>query len=194
MKLSVLLLGSALFCSISAAQSVTVRGKVEDVGANQFVIDCTNTTLVSATFNLNLFVGQEVLLTGAWNGSTAAPSINVQTIVNSIGGFEIPSNPKIGGTLRLGQTGTPGDAVFFLASAASGFLPIGADNTLLLDPATAFRAGSGVIPALGVLETSINLPNDPSLLGVIAHGQAAVFSSGFTVLTLTNPDCKEIKS
>jgi hypothetical protein len=95
-----LLLGSALFCSVSAAQSVTVRGKVEEVGANRFVIDCTHTTLVGTAFDLSLFVGQEVLLTGTWDGSTAVPSVDVQTIVNSIGAFEIPSNPRIGGTLR----------------------------------------------------------------------------------------------
>ena len=96
---------AALLTAPADAQSVTFRGKVEDVSGtqNQFVVDCTTTSLTSTAFNLNLFVGQQVEITGDWNGSVGSPSVNVQAIAVVPEVFELGGGAKIGEELKVGD-------------------------------------------------------------------------------------------
>lgn len=186
------LLSVFLLCSVAAAQDVTLRGKVEDVrGTRQFVVDCTDTHLTSSRFDLNAYVGQHVVLKGTRIAGPGVPLVEVISIALAKEIFEIPGNPAIGQKLRFSATYTPGSRVIFYAALGSGFRGLGRAGTFLLDPRSSFRASTGIIPALGQLETAIRMPDDPALVGLTAYGQAAILSGG--ALFFSNPDCKTIR-
>ena len=187
--LSILFLASAILPASS--QSVSFTGKVEDVQgtANQFFLDCTDTRLDSALFDLNLFVGQSVSISGQWNGSIASPSVTVDAIQAVPEVFEIGGGAKIGDTSTLGFTAQPGDVAFGVLSLGSSFLPI-ARGVVFVDLTQSVLGLSGTVGGTGILQLPFQIPNDPSLVGVEIFAQGAVSSGG--VLRLTNPDCKEI--
>jgi len=179
----------------AASQSVTFRGKVEDVPgtANQFVVDCTNTQLTSASIDLNAFVGQEVLIDGTWNGSTASPAVAVTAISMVPETFEIGGGASIGSQARFKTFGTPGDAAAVFASLGSSFLPFGPAGVGFLDPATLLNVGVGSVDGLGVFQVIVPVPNDPALVGLFVLGQGAMLGPA-TPLLLTNPDCKTVQT
>ena len=181
-----------LLSSAAMAQQITLRGKVEDAaGGNQFVVDCSSTRLTSATFDLNTFVGQQVLITGTQVGTPQAPLVEVATIAVIPEIFEIPGNPEVGNELRFGATHTPGARVSFFVALGPGFRRVGRAGTFMLDLSTTVFATAGTIPAPGNLELVIPLPNDPALIGRDVHAQALLFSGG--ALVISNPDCKTIR-
>lgn len=186
---SLFLIPAFLLASSAFGQQVTLRGKVEDFGAGQFHVDCTNVELVSSAFNLNAFVSEQVLIVGNRVGSGALVDVTSITIVPEI--FEIPGNPEVGDTVRFGATHTPGSQVFFRAALAPGFVPVGGIGTYFLDPAGDLQATSGIIGAQGNLELAVPMPNNPALIGRTVYGQAIV-RTGSTFL-LSNPDCKDIR-
>lgn len=192
MKLAILaLLGLA---GTPLAQEVTFLGKVEDVQgtANQFVLDCNGASLSSTLFDLNLFVGQQVEITGQWNGSFFSPAVVVESIQSALENFEIGGGAKIGETSRLGFTGTPGDTAVGFLSTGSGFFPVlGNSAVFLIDPTEIRLTSSGVIGGAGILEIPFLIPNNAALIGVDMFGQGAFVAPDGTI-TLTNPDCKQI--
>ncbi|MDF1800420.1 MAG: hypothetical protein P1V81_14675 [Planctomycetota bacterium] len=195
LSLTLLLSLTAAMTLPADAQSVTFRGKVEDVSGtqNQFFVDCTNTSLTSGAFNLNLFVGQQVEITGQWNGSTAAPSVDVAAIAVVPEVFELGGGAKIGDELKVGFIATPGDLAISRITVAPSFTDLGASGVVFVDLSKTVIGTTGVIPGGGILQHTLQIPNDPSLVGLEIFGQGALIDS-LGNLTLTNPDCKTIDS
>ncbi len=186
------LLPLLLLSSPVLAQNVTLRGKVENVpGTGQFIVDCTDTLLVSPGFNLNSVVGQHVLVHGTVISPSGPPAVNVVSIAAIAEIFEIPGNPQIGGEIRFGATYTAGSRVVFNLALAPGFRRVGRAGTYFLDTATSIKAAGGIIPASGHLEIAANVPNDPALIGLTVYAQAAIRLGA--ALVLSNPDCKTIQ-
>jgi len=187
-----LLVPLLLLSSPLVAQEVTLRGKVEDVlSTGQFVVDCSNTSLVSSAVNLGAFVGQHVLLTGALLPNTGGPLVNVSSLQPTAEIFEIPGNPQVGEEMRFAAAFTPGTRVVFFASLAPGFTPVGRAGTLLLDRRQLVRGPTGIIPAPGNLELEIAVPNIPELIGLDVYAQALLLTGSGMILS--NPDCKEFQ-
>ncbi len=181
-----------LLASSALAQQVTLRGKVEDVsGTSQFIVDCTDTELVSSAFNLNDFVGQQALIGGLRLPGGGPPVVDVTSISVIPETFEIPGNPEAGGTIRFGATYTPGSQVTFKAALGPGFLSVGQIGTYFLDTGTDVRIATRIVPPPGNIEIAIPLPDDPGLIGLDVYAQAVHFSGGQFVLS--NPDCKTIE-
>jgi hypothetical protein len=178
-----------------SSQSVTLRGKLENVPGtpNAFFIDCTSTQISSSTLNLNPFAGQQVLINGTWNGSASSPSVDVTSIATTPLSFEIGGNVATGGEARFKAFGSPGDAAVVVAALGSGFLPFGAAGVAFLAPTSLMVLGVGTVGGLGVYQVSIAVPNDPSLVGLLVLGQGAVYAPP-TFLLVTNPDCKTIQT
>jgi hypothetical protein len=193
MKLSLTLL--LALSTLASAQSVTLRGKVEDVSGTtgQFFVDCTDVDLSSALFNLNLFVGQQVEIGGTWNGSVGSPAVVVTEIQAVPESFEIGGGGKIGESAQPTVTAAPGSLAFTFASMSSSFLPLGTAGTGFLG-GVVVPTGSGTVGGSGILELSIQIPNDPTLVGFNVFGQAVVVDPGLTAFWFTNPDCKELKN
>jgi len=184
---SLCLLSSGLF-----AQQVTLRGKVEDIqGTSRFRVDCTDTELTSSSFDLNAFLGQQVLIQGTRVLPASPPTVEVSSIVASAGVFEIPGNPQIGGTLRFELITTPGTRASIYAARAPGFRSFPTAGVVFLDPVSAQLAAVGVVSGAGTLSLAIPVPADPLLIGLTVHAQAALVASG--TLRFTNPDCKTIQ-
>jgi hypothetical protein len=193
MKLSLVIPALLATTALTTAQSVTLRGKVEDVSGTtgQFFLDCTDVDLSSIAFNLNLFVGQHVEIQGTWNGSVGTPAVVVEAIANVPESFEIGGGGKIGEQAHPTVTAAPGSLAFTFASVSTSFLPLGAAGTGFLG-GNPFSTGSGTVGGAGVLQLNVPVPNDPSLIGVDIFGQAIVLDAGS--FSFTNPDCKELKS
>ncbi|QDU68333.1 hypothetical protein [Engelhardtia mirabilis] len=174
------------------AQEVTFTGKVEDVSGttNQFVLGCTDTQLTSAFFNLNLFVGEQVQITGQWNGSAANPSVAVDAISVVPEVFEIGGGTKIGKTSTLGFTAAPGSGALGFISLNTSFTPFGAEGVIFIDQSQIVLSASGTVGGAGVLQIPFQIPNSPALVGLDIYGQGAVVAGG--LVSLTNPDCKTI--
>lgn len=184
-----------LLASVSTAQQVTFRGKVEDVQGtqNQFVLGCTNTELTSAVIDLNAFVAMPAEITGQWNGSVSAPMVVVETLTLVTETFEIGGGAKIGDTSTLVFTGTPGDLAIGVLSIAPTFVPYRRSNgVIFVNTATSHRILQrvGTVGGTGILEISFPIPNDPSLVGFDFFGQGALAAGG--TIRMTNPDCKTI--
>ncbi len=184
------LLGSLVLVPAHGSE-VNLRGKVEDVSQtqNQFFVDCTSVELTSGQFDLNAFVGLQVRLTGNWNGSSTAPSVDVTAIEVVPETFEIGGNGDLGGELQFKVTSNPGDFTVMFASLNEGFGP-SRRGVLFLGPPL-FTIGFGTIPGGGNLEIKVSIPDDPALDGLTVLGQAIVgFAAGGSIST--NPDCATI--
>ncbi|MCI0588147.1 MAG: hypothetical protein L0323_15055 [Planctomycetes bacterium] len=179
----------------AAAQPVSFRGKVEDVSgtSNQFVVDGTSTALTSSTINLNAFVGEQVLIGGVWNGSSAAPSVSVQTISIVPRTFEVGGNGSIGNEIRFGAFGAPGDAAVLVAALQPTFLPLPGLGVAFLDPMNIIVVGAGAIGQDGNFEVEVAIPNDPAFVGLDVLGQGAISGPG-AGLIVANPDSKTIQA
>lgn len=195
MKRSLLSVAAALaLAATSSAQMVTFLGQVEDVQgtANQFFVDCTDISISSATVNLNALIGQQVELTGMWNGSVANPAVAVTAAPIVPESFGVGGSADLGGELNFDVSATPGQPAILFASANSAFIPFGND-VLQIDIANAIVVGSGIIPGNGNLQVSVPVPNQPSLVGRTVFGQGAWLDT-LGAIRLTNSDCKEIKA
>ena len=190
-RITLTTLALALCASPAFSQDVTFTGKVEDVSGttNQFVLDCTDTQLTSAFFNLNLFVDQQVRISGQWNGSAGNPSVSVTDIEVIPEVFEIGGGAKIGETSSLGFIAAPGSQALGFISLDTSFTPFG-DGVIFLDQNLIVHTASVTVGGAGVLQIPFQIPNNQALIGLDIFGQGAVIGGGF--VTLTNPDCKTI--
>ena len=104
MRIQRLLFLLPLTCTLAtsiAAQTTTLRGKVEDVPgtANQFFLDGTNLPMVSTVLNLNTVVGQQAIMQVVNIGTPTVPVIRVDSSVPTTQVMDM-------GNLRLGQSST----------------------------------------------------------------------------------------
>ena len=58
-------------------------------------------------------------------------------------------------------------------------------SMFLLDLGTVAPVGFGVVGADGIFESTINIPNNPALIGINAYGQGFWYESGLVKLTGT---------
>jgi hypothetical protein len=183
-------LALAAAATAASAQSVHLRGKVEDQAGNpgHFVVGCTNTELTSAVVDLQSLVGQQVALDGSWNGSATDPVVDVAsaTIVNKL--FEVGGNGKLGGQVSFKITSDPGDFGVMFAAIAPGFLNAHRPGVLFLSLSPLLTVASGFVAADGTFEVKGDVPDDPALDGVTVYGQSFIsFVAGGSALS--NPDC-----
>jgi hypothetical protein len=183
-------------CTLAAsglAQTVTLRGKIEDVSGpgNQFVIDGTNLPAVSTALNLNTWVGQQAILQVVNVGTATAPVIRVDAAVPTVKVMDM-------GNLRLGQSSTfevdapAGSAAFMFLDWQSntGFTPAGGLGCWLLGPAPFLLAG-GITNGQNQFEVQFATPNNPQLLGLRVSSQAFVGDHG--TWFFSNPDNKTVE-
>ena len=194
LTLSALLL-SATAQLLPAQVNVVARGELADGQATgcyycpgyQYVIKFVGTQLQSSTVNLNLFINQYVELTGTWNGTV----LNVTSAQLTPETFSIGGNTSIGHTIRPTTMSTPGDLALNIAALGTTFLVPFADIALMMNPASAVILGAGITNGNGEFKSDIDLPNDPSIVGVRVFGQGIVFTPAGAIFS-TNVDAKEV--
>lgn len=155
----------------------------------EFVIKFVGTQLQSPTVNLNLFQNQHVLLTGTWNGSVVTVSA-AQTIAES---FSITGNGSIGNRFRFNTIAAPGDLAMNLAALGTAFLVPFADLAVMVNPASMVVMGLGTANGNGEFKSDLDIPNDPTLVGLRLFGQGVVAAPTGALYT-TNLDAKEVTS
>lgn len=186
--------GSFLLATLLPAQSVTLRGTIEDVQgtANQFFLDGTNVSLFSTALNLNQLQGQQLVMQVVDVGVPGAPLVRVDSAV--------PATQILNmGNLRLGQTSTF-DAVaptnslacFFLdLTANTSFFPLFDWGSWVLSP-TPVPIGASFTTAPNLVQMPFTTPADPSLTGLHITCQALICEPG-GLWYLSNPDDKTVR-
>jgi hypothetical protein len=173
-------LGSLLFTTLLAAQTDTLRGKIEDVPGttNQFVLDGTNMPLFSSALNLKLWVGQNAIMQVVNVGTATVPVIRIDSAVPTKQVMDM-------GNLRIGQTSNQevlapaGSAAFIFLDFASntGFLPFGGFGVWLLGTSPHLFAG-GITNALNSFQAPFAVPANRALIGMELTSQAFVGDHG----------------
>ncbi len=186
------LLVSLLLSSSATAQQVTLRGEIDDTPGGTFVLDDTSVALSSSAQNLAAFLGQRVTLTGDWNGSFTAPSIDVLSVAPSAEQFDFDGLLRIGSGSSIELVGEPGRLASGLLSLGSSFLPLRRGEVALIDPVQRVWTGTGILEPDGELDLSFSVPDDPSLVGIQVFGQGVVFGS--SQYELTNLDVETIRN
>lgn len=189
-SLALLVLGSSL-----AAQTQTVRGKVEDVRqtANQFVLDCTNIPLTSRTLVLKNLVGTQQILEVVNTGTASSPVLEVKSAKATTKIFDM-GNLKLGQSASWQVNSTPGNTalVFINSKSRTGYLPLGRLGTWLVGLDAVFLTG-GLVSGQGQFEFKFTMPNLPALVGTTFVGQAVVVDKSRGI-QLSNSDCREVRS
>jgi hypothetical protein len=175
-----LLLGST---SLVSAQSVTVRGKVENV-SSVFLLQCTPCQLVSGTININALVGLQIEAKGTVTGTNTV-SITSATLVNDF--LEITGSTQLGGVMKLEITGAPGRVEQIHFALGNAFKVVKGMGWFL-DFATSNQVLEAVIPGTGKLEISGTLPNNPVYDGLDIFIQHTWFDLGIAG-KIGNSDC-----
>lgn len=183
-----------LLTSLVAAQTQTVRGKVEDVQGttNQFFLDGTRLPLVSTALNLNAWVGQQALLQVVDVGTAGSPVLRVDAATATTKTMDM-------GNLRLGDASTfevraaNGSFAFLFVDFTSntGYLPLGAAGTYLLGGSPGLLA-QGFTNAPNRFEVQFTTPADQTLLGLEFTCQA-VFGTATGAWQLSNADSKTVE-
>lgn len=173
---------------------MTLRGKVEDASGSsgQFLVECTNVDLQSSTINLNALVGSQTVITGAWNGSSTSPLVQVTEIGIVTETFEIGGSSKIGENAIFSITGSPTSVFAMYSSAGTFFQPFRNAGAVMLDPGTLHQVAFGVIGSEGNFQVKVPIPNNPDLIGITVYGQG-VKSPGVGSYFLTNADCMTVE-
>jgi hypothetical protein len=193
MRVLPLLPVACLFAASLQAQTVTLRGKIEDVQntSNQFYLDGTNLPVVSSALNLNVWQGQQAIMQVVNIGTATAPVIRVDSAVATTKVMDM-------GNLRLGQSSTfevtapAGSAAFMFLDFRSntGFLPAGELGTWLLGLSPYLLAG-GITNGQNQFQTQFATPNNPQLVGLSITAQAFVGDHG--TWFFSNPDNKDVE-
>jgi len=176
-----------VLASLASAQTVTLRGKVEDNGP-QFVLSCTPVTLVSGGANLAAVLGQDVEAVGTVIGPNLF-SVATATPVTDV--LEVSGNVQVGGTAKIEVTGPAGQVVKVYAALNDGFFTVKSMG-LFLDTASLSFLLQGTIPAAGKLQVTLNVPNDPVLADLDVFFQVVRLQAGGG-FTLGNSDCTTIQ-
>jgi hypothetical protein len=185
---NVLLVALATVCSaaLASAQTVTVRGVVEDQGAT-FVLDNTPLTLNGNGVNLNAFLGLEVEAVGT---VTAPDHLTVTSAVAVNDVFEVGGGGlEAGKPAKLEVTGPPGRIEQIHFSLGNDFTVVKKMGWFL--DGNAQLLAQGVIPATGVLEITLPVPNNPALVGIKVFFQD-IRKTGSAPFKLGNADASTI--
>ncbi|MCP5149717.1 MAG: hypothetical protein H6983_19485 [Ectothiorhodospiraceae bacterium] len=203
MKFSTAVLGLAaatLVATTAPAQTVHMRGKVEDgegvcyyCPGFDWVLDCSDVPITSTAHNLGAFLGEYVDLVGVWNGSLDKPIVEVTEIAVVPEAISIGGGAAVGGSLDITVKGEPGDVAVVLGSLGSGFIPLAPSGEVLqIAPQGAFLLGLDVIGGDGEANVEVPLSN-PAAIGVEVRTQAIVYHRSGAPATLTHTDCKVIQ-
>lgn len=191
--LSALLLAASSL--LHAQTPVVARGQVTDGSAAgcyycpgfSHVIKFTGTQLASPTINLALYHNQMCEMIGTWNGTVLEVS-SIQVVAET---FSISGNTSLGHRMRPTAISTPGDLALNLAALGTTFVVPFADLALMMAPASTVLLGAGVTDGSGEFKSDIDVPNDPSLVGLRVFGQALLFTQGGAMF-MSNVDAKEV--
>ena len=186
------LLASLLFVAPLSAQELTFRGLVEedDELPGSYCLDCSDAVLTSSTVVLGDFVDMDVELTGTWNGNLVDPIIDVTAITPMAANFEITTTEIIGDPATFSVTGPVGAPAGTFYARGRGFVPFNG-SIFLLQPATVTPVGFGSVGATGIFDATVNIPNNPALIGLVAYGQGFWFEAG--QVNLTNARCFRVE-
>ncbi len=181
--------------ALLAQTQVSVRCELADGRATgcyycpgyQYVIKFVGTQLQSPTINLTQFLNQYVQLTGSWNGSILTVTA-AQAMAES---FSITGNGSIGNRWRFNTQAAPGNLAVNMASLGSAFNAPFADLAVMLNPASMVVMGLGTTNGNGEFKSDLDIPNDPTLIGLRVFGQGLVSTPAGALYT-TNVDAKEV--
>ncbi|MEZ6036086.1 MAG: hypothetical protein R3F29_01310 [Planctomycetota bacterium] len=187
---------TALFAVTAFAQApVTVRCTPTDGSAAgcyycpgyETVIKWNGTQMHSSTVNLVAFHDLDVVVQGTWNG-TIIEVTSIQTVFES---FSISGNGHIGNRFVYNTVAAPGALAINLAALGAAFLVPIEDLALQLDPASLVLLGGGPVDGGGEFSTDLDIPDNPSLIGVRVYGQGVVLDASAGTYT-TNVDTKVV--
>ena len=192
---SSLLFALAAAPSLLAQTPVTLRCELADgrqtgcyyCPGYEFVVKFVGTQLESPNVNLNQFTNQYVLIHGTWDGT----KVTVTTAQAAVSSFSLTGNGSIGNRFRPNTQANPGDMAMNVVALGSGFTVPFLDLALLLSPATAVVQGMGPVNGNGEFKTDLDIPNDPSLVGLRIYGQGVVMTPVGLIYT-TDIDAREI--
>lgn len=180
MRLVTALTTTVLLSATAFAQTITIRGEVEDVQgtANQFFLDGTTIPVFSNVLNLNLWQNQHAILDVVNVGTAAAPMLRIDSATPTTKVMDM-------GNLRLGETKTwevfaaTGSAAFIFMDWTSntGFTPIPQFGGAWLMGGQPFLLDGGITFG-GVFQTTFTTPNNPALVGLQVTSQALVGTQG----------------
>lgn len=184
------------------AQTIQLRGELTNGRATgcyycpgyEYVLKWSETPLASSVVSLAPFLDTQVRVEGFWDPTTVPAHFEVTAIVNVPESYSVDGNPRIGNRVRPNAKGTPGEfAAHFLAIDA-GFVPLGSDLAMLLDPTTVIFLGAGTIGGGAEFKIDVDLPNDAALVGLRFMGQALQSEGAGQHLFSTNTDSKTISN
>ena len=106
------------------------------------------------------------------------------------------------GNLRLGQSSrwqvnAPSGTsawIYVADTRRTGYTPLGAAGTWLLQSPGAVFFAFGVTSNFGQFEFSFTMPNIPALVGTSITSQALLYRGATGAFTVSNPDCKEVEN
>jgi hypothetical protein len=190
---------STLLCALPlSAQTQLLRGDVDTIqGTNRFQLDCTNLEIVSNTVNLQALHDASRQQDIDYEMQVRPALVAGRSVLEVLSATAIPEQFQMG-NLRFGRAETweffapAGSEVWALVGlpANASYLPLGDAGTWLIGAATPFL--QGVVGPTGVLQVRVTMPTVPALVGTVFNAQAVIRTGG--VLSITAPDCKEVRS
>lgn len=109
------LISLSFLATFAEAQTVELRGKVEDgEGACydcpgfDFVLDGIHCPITCSTVDLDLFMSQQIHAVGEWNGSFAAPVVDLVSVALAAESFSFGGGGTVGQDLDFTAHANPG--------------------------------------------------------------------------------------
>ena len=158
------------------------------------MLECTDVLLKSTAVNLTTWESKLVDLVGNLTTTGNCNTIDVTTIANATYSHTVTAANlfKLGTNVTFRGTGPALGFVAIVIAGGPGFLPASTYGTLLIDPTVYVLIGPN-LALTGSYQTTIQIPNDPALVGGRIWSQ-----SGWLNLTPTgyilNPACFTIVS
>ncbi len=201
MHCSKILLVTALCLSPLAAQTQLVRGDIDQQrGTNRFFLDCTDSVeLISNTVSLAALHTASQQQNFEYAMQVRLVSVGATTVLDVVSATQIPEMFQMG-NLRFGRRetwevfGTPGSfsVIYGSLRASAGYIPFGAAGTWVIGTPNVL-INQGVIAANGQWRFDLQMPTLPALVGTEITSQAVLLDNAGT-LTITNPDCKDVRA
>jgi hypothetical protein len=181
--------------ALTAQQQVELRGELVDGRATGcyycpnvgFAIKFSETPVHSTTINLTPFLQQQVQMIANWNGSLSAPDFDVTAITIVTETFSDNGGAQISQNFRFTTHAGAGDLAFNAVAFGHGLVVPFGSLAILLDPNNAVLLGIGVTDGSGEFRTTVQLPNDPALVGLRVFSQGVVAPVNGNPLYGTNP-------
>lgn len=191
-----------VLCGLSAtladAQSVHFRGKVEDAenvcyycpGYN-YVLDGSTVSLSSTNYNLALYVGEQVIADGIWNGSSTSPAIVITSMAITTETMTV-SGGTIGDTMDFTAYSPEGDLAVIAAMLTPAFgsaFSLFSNEVVVLNPANFVLVGVGTTDESNEFNVEVTIPLIPALNGLKITAQSVIIPAGGSPF-VSNPDYK----